>query len=88
MTKLALDIDDETLAQLKLMAEREGRTLEEIARDGLALIAANDMDAADLPATRLTPEDVALIEEGLAQLDRDEGVSHEEAMQRVRAQDS
>ncbi len=88
MTKLALDITEETLVRLKLIAEREGRTLEEIASDGLALIAANDMDAADMSATHLTPEHIDLIEEGLAQLDRGEGVSHEEAMHRLRAQDS
>lgn len=88
MTKLALDIDDDTLARLKLIAEREGRSLEDVASDGLALMAANDTDSADLAATHLTPEHVALIEEGLSQLDRGEGVSHEKAMRRVRALDS
>ena len=79
MTKLALDLDDEILARLKLIAEREGRSLEDVASDGLAQIVANENE---LPV-EFTPEQIALIEESLN--DPRPSIPHEEVMAEINA---
>ena len=80
MTEIAIQLDDELLTRLRTIAARDGRVLEDLIADGAHLIAANE----DEPAPGLTPDQVAAIEEGQAQLRRGEGVAHDEAMRQVR----
>ncbi len=76
MTNIALDIDDDTLASLKRIAAREGRSLEDVARDGLALIAANEN------AYELSDADMVKIQESLD--DPGPSIPHEVVMAELR----
>ena len=76
MTSIALDLDDDTLSRLKKIAEREGRSLEDVARDGLAQIAANEN------SYELTDEDMAKIQESLD--DPSPSIPHEVVMAELR----
>lgn len=80
MTEIAIQLDDDLLARLRKFAARDGRRLEDLIADGAHLIAANE----DEPPYEFTPEQIAAIEEGRAQLRRNEGVPHDEALRQVR----
>ncbi len=76
MTSIALDLDDDTLSRLKQIAEREGRSLEDVARDGLAQITANEN------SYELTDEDMVKIQESLD--DPSPSIPHEVVMAELR----
>ena len=76
MTKLALDLDDETLAGLKRIAQREGRSLEDVAHSGLAELAANEN------TYELTEADMATIQASID--DPCPSIPHEVVMAELR----
>lgn len=80
MTEIAIQLDDDLLARLRAIAAREGRRLEDLIADGAHLIAANE----DEPPFEFTPEQVAAIEEGRADLEAGRLVPHEQLFEQLR----
>ena len=80
MTEIAIQLDDELLTRLRAIAVRDGRALEDLIADGAHLIAANEDEAPD----ELTREQVAVIDEGRADLEAGRLVSHAQLFEQLK----
>ena len=77
MVTMNIQVDDELFGRIREIAKKTGRTAEEAAAELLASLSADEIE--------LDAEQEAAVAEGLAQLDRGESVSNDEAMAKLKA---
>lgn len=86
MVQVTVPLSEELEARLRAIAERQGRSVAELLAAIAEALAANDDGAMDTePHRPFTAEETADIEEGIAQLDRGEGIPHDKAMALLRS---
>jgi predicted transcriptional regulator len=81
MSAITVQLDDEAEDLLNTLIQKSGRSADQVVSDAIAAMAFEW--SSDQPP--LTPEEEAAIREGLASLDRGEGVPHEKVMADLKA---
>jgi len=78
MKHIELNVSDEAYASLEAMAAETGRPLAELAAEQL-----EEAFGPELPP--LTPEQTAAVREAMDQIDRGEGIRHEQVVEEIMA---
>ena len=86
MKTFEVELEDDVAVKLSSLAEVRGVSIEYLVAAGAEALAAELQEGDDATlGHQWLAEDVAAIEEGLAQLDRGEGIPHEQVIAEIKA---